>query len=213
VKLSLPATPSVVRLTLLTSQLVPLVNGQPDPNQSLRPERPVELAAKVSEGELTMLVPPQLAAEVYDVTVQAELIAADRRTVLATAYAPVRRLPVRLPVVVQLEGPARITAKLDPKTGTSVEIKGKVERREGFTGDVAVSLTGLPPGARADAVTVKAGATTFAVKVVLPPNLAAGEVKGLKLAGAAAPDPRQPNVRIRSREVELTLVLQSPLKP
>ena len=35
-------------------------------------------------------------------TVQAELLAPDRRTVLATAFAPVRRLAVRIPVAVKL---------------------------------------------------------------------------------------------------------------
>jgi hypothetical protein len=207
VKLTRPATNAVVRLGLLTSQLPPLVNNQPDPNQALRPEKAVELAAKVTDGELAVLVPPQLTAPVYDVTVQAELLAADKKTVLAVAYAPVRRLAVRMPLVVQLEGAERIGAKRDPKTGTTFHIKGKVERREGLSGDVALSLTGLPAGGRADPVTVKAGATTFTLNVVLPPNVAPGEVHGLKLFGTAAPDPKKPNVRIRSREVAVTLVV------
>lgn len=208
VKVTRPATTFPVRLTLLTSQLPPFVNGQPDLNRTLRLEKPVELAAKVADGDPTVLVPPELPSPVYDVTVRAELLAADRRTVLATAFAPVRRLAVRLPLVVQLDGPARVEAKVNPKDAITIEIKGKIERREGLTGDVAVTLTGLPPGVQAGAVTVKAGVTAFAVKVVLPPNLAAGEFKGLKLAGTAALDPKQPNVRVRSREVELTLVVR-----
>src|SRR5262249_31010019 len=94
VKLTRPANPSTVRLTLVTAQ--PLgPNNQPDPNTSLRAEKPVELAATAKEGELTVLVPPQLPAPSYDVTVLAELLAADKRTVLGAAYAPVRRLAVR----------------------------------------------------------------------------------------------------------------------
>jgi hypothetical protein len=212
VKLTRPAANSVVRLTLVTSQVPPLVNGQPNPNLALRPERPVELAAKVAEGDFAVLVPPQLPAPSYDVTVQAELLSPDRRVVLATAYAPVRRLAVRLPLVVSVDGPPRLEAKLDSKTGVSFDVRGKVERREGLTGDVAVSLAGLPAGGRAAPVTVKAGATEFALKVVLPPNTPVGEVKGLKLAGSAAPDPKRPGVRVSSREVELTLVVQAPGK-
>ena len=95
------------------------------------------------------------------------------------------------------------------KTGASFVIKGKVERSDGLTGAVTVSLTGLPPGGVAAAVNVKAAATDFAIKVVLPATVPAGEVKGLKLAGLAAADPKQPGVRVRSRDVELTLAIQS----
>jgi hypothetical protein len=55
---------------------------------------------------------------------------------------------------------------------------------------------------------VKTGATKFAVKLVLPPNLAVGEIKGIKLAGTFAPDAKQPNQRIKSRDVELVLNIQ-----
>jgi hypothetical protein len=212
VKLTRPKTPSVVRLSLVTSQLPPLVNNQPDLNKALRPEKPVELAATVVDGEVTLLVPPELTALGYDVTVQAELLGADKRTVLATVFAPVKRLAVRQSLILTLEGTGRIEAKLDPKTGATIPVKGKVERREGLTGDVVLTLTGLPPGARADAVTVKAGVNDFTLNVILPANVPPGEVKGLKLAGTAAPDVKQPNVRIRSREVELTLVVQVPAK-
>jgi hypothetical protein len=212
VKLTRPMSPSAVRLTLVTSQLPPLINNQPDLTKSLRQEKPVELAANVTDGEVTLLVPPEMTSPGYDVTVQAELLSADKRTVLATAYAPVKRLAVRPSLIVKLDGTGRIEAKLDAKTGATIPVKGQVERREGLIGDVALTLTGLPPGARADAVTVKAGATEFTINVVLPPNLPAGEVKGLKLAGTAAPDAKQPNVRVRSREVELTLVVQTPAK-
>ena len=211
VKVTRPARPSIVRLTLLTSQLPPLVNGQPDLNRTLRAERPIELAAKATDGNVTVLVPADLPSPAYEVTVQADLLAPDRRTVLATAFTPVRRLVVRMAVAVKLDGPPRIEAKLKPKAATVVEIKGKVERSEGFKGDVALALTGLPPGVSAPAVTVKAAATAFTLKVNLPVNIAAGEIKG-KVVGTAATDPKQPNVRVRSREVELTLIVQRAVK-
>jgi len=128
------------------------------------------------------------------------------------AYSPVRRLPVRLPLVVRLDGPGRITAAIDPKKGATVTIKGQVERREGLAGDVALMLSGLPPGIRADAVTVKAGTSAFAVNVILAANQPPGEIHGLKLAGTAAADAKQPNVRVRSRDVEITLVVQASKK-
>jgi len=223
VKVTRPATVSVVRLTLVTSQLRPLVNGQTDPNQALRLEKPVELpgaapaGAKPSppaqtNGDLTLLVPPQPLAPVYDVTIQAELLSPDRRTVLAIAYAPVRRMVVRHSVVVRLDSPARIETKLDLKTGATVKLQGQVERREGLAGDVALTLTGLPNGARADAVTVKAGTKAFVLNVVLPPGLPPGEFTRLKLSATAAPDAKQPAILVRSRDVELALVVRPPAK-
>jgi hypothetical protein len=209
VKVTRPAGTNLVRLTLLTSQSRPMVNGQLDPNQALRVEKPVELAATATDGDLTLLVPPVLGAPVYDVTVQAELLTADRRTVLATAFAPVRRMLVRHHVVVRLDGPPRLESVLDSKTGASVKVQGQLERREGFTGDVALTLTGFPSGARADPVTVKTGVTAFSLNLVLPPNLTPGESPGLVLSATAAPDAKQPNIRVRSRDVQLTLVVRA----
>jgi hypothetical protein len=206
VKVNRPLPDAPVRLTLLTSQLPPLQNNQPDPNRTLRPEKPVELPAKATDGELTALVPPDLPAPVYDVTVQADLLAADKRTVLATAFTPVRRLAVRLPVAVSLSGPARIEAKRDPKTGVTFEVIGQLERLERMKGDVAVSLTGFPAGVQVAPVTVKAAETKFTLKGTLPANTAAGELS-LKLAGTLTPDPNQPARKVRSREVDVTLVV------
>jgi len=45
--------------------------------------------------------------------------------------------------------------------------------------------------------------------VVLPATLAAGEYKGLKLSASGMPDPKQPNIRVKSREVELALVVKA----
>jgi len=111
--------------------------------------------------------------------------------------------------VVQLAGAPQVEAQLDAQKGAMVMIPGKIERREGLTGDVVLALAGLPAGARADAVTVKADAVDFVVNVALPANLAAGEYKGLKLSVSGTPDPKQPNIRVKSREVELALVIKA----
>ena len=204
VKIFRPMTDSVVRLTLLTSQAQPLVNGQPDVNKMLRAEAPVEVPATAVDGVLTLVVPPELPRTFYDVTIQAELLAANKQTVLATSFVPVRRLPVKHQLVLQLTSPPRIEAKLDKAAGAMVKIEGKIERREGLTGEVVVTLAGLPPGASAPPVTIKADAVDFAVTVAVPANARPGETKGLTLFATAA-DPKQPNIRLRSRDVDLTL--------
>jgi hypothetical protein len=206
-----PADKTTVKLTLLTSQNTPIVNNQPDPNKSLRQEKPVELPVKVADGEIAILVPVELSSPMYDVTVQAELLDPAKK-VLATTYAPVKRLAVRMPLVVKLDGPNRIETPFDPKKGAALKLQGKIERIPGVKADVALTLTGLPAGAKADAVTVKAEATDFAVNVTFPPTVAPGEIKGVKLSGSLAPDPKTPAVRVKSRDVEVTLVLKAPAK-
>jgi hypothetical protein len=204
IKLTRADDKAFVRLTLMTSQIVPRVNGNPDLNRAIRAERPVELAPKVKDGQLDALVPADLAATSYEIAIRADMLAPDRRRVLATAYTPVKRLAVRWPLVVSVA--PRVEVKPDAKKPTMVEIRGKVERREGLTGDVALTITGLPPGLAAAPVTVKAPAVDFAFKINLPANFAAGEFKNVKVAGTAAPDAKQPGVRVR-REAELTLVV------
>ncbi len=211
VKLTRPMSKNTVKLTLVTSQNTPLLNNVPDPNKALRQDKLGELAATVTTGDVTMLVPPDLSAPTYDVTVLAELLDPAKK-VLATAYTPVRRMAVVLPLALKLAGPERIETPFDPKKGGSVKIAGKVERREGLKADIAIALTGLPAGAKADAVTVKADATDFVVNVTFPPTIAPGEIKGVKLSGSYAPDGKVPNVRVRSREVEVTFVIQAPIK-
>lgn len=200
-----PAAP--VRLVLLTSQSPPLLNNQPDPNRSIRQERPVELAAKINDGDFSVLVPPELSADAYQVALQAELLSADKQRVLASAVTPVRTMPVKMPVALKLEKSPKIEAKLDAKMAVTVEITGTVERLNGFTGDAVVTLAGLPPGVAVPApVTVKAAETKFAIKLSLPPGTAAAEAK-LKLSASVVPDLKQPNVRVKSRDVDLVLAI------
>jgi hypothetical protein len=211
VKLTRPMSKTTVKLTLLTSQNTPILNNQPDPNKGIRQDKLGELAANVNTGDVTAVVPAEMSAPTYDVTVHAELLDPAKK-VLATAYAPVRRMQVIIPIAVTLDGPQRIEAPFDAKKGATVKLQGKIERREGVKADVALALAGLPAGAKAEAVTVKADASAFTLNVTFPPNAAPGEIKGVKLSGSYAPDAKLPNVRVKSREVEVTLVLNAPIK-
>ena len=75
--------------------------------------------------------------------------------------------------------------------------------------DVVVNLTELPAEATANPATLKAGQTDFVIEVVLPPNTPPGEIKGIKLSASTVPDPKQPNVRVKSRDVEVTLLVKT----
>ncbi len=204
VKIFRPMTDSVVRLTLFTNQAPPLTNGQPDINKTLRAEAAVEVPAANVDGAVSLLIPPELPRTYFDASIQAELLSADKQKVLATSFTPVRRLMVKHQLVVQLVAPPRIEAKLDKAAGAMIKVDGKIERREGLTGEVVVTLVGLPPGVSAGAVTIKADAVDFSINLVVPANARPGETKGLTLFATAA-DPKQPNIRLRSRDVDLTL--------
>ena len=203
VKFFRPNTDSVVRLTLLTNQAPPLTNGQPDVNKTLRAEAAVEVPAANVDGAVSLVIPAELPRTYYDAAIQAELLSSNKQNVLATSFTPVRRLMVKHQLAVQIANP-RIEAKLDKAAAVMVKLEGKIERREGLTGEVVVTLAGLSAGISAPAVTVKADAVDFAVTLAVPANTRAGETKGLTLF-ANATDPKQPAVRLRSLDVELTL--------
>ncbi|MBW3539315.1 MAG: hypothetical protein KY476_03525 [Planctomycetes bacterium] len=201
------ATP--VRLALITSQNTPLLaNNQPDPNKALRAEAAVEIAPDKTDGELALIVPPELAGPVYDIALRAELLSKDKQTVLATAFTPPRRLRVVNPVGIELTGPPKIEAVIDPKTPLMLKITGSVVRRGAFTGDVALALEDLPGGVAAVPATVKADATAFEIPVTFPANFQPREVTA-KLVATTAPNPQQANVKVRSNVIELTFALSA----
>jgi hypothetical protein len=89
-----PDTKGTVKLSFLTSQIVPKgKDNKEDVNKAIRLEAvPVVPAGEQATLELKILVPADLPPMPYDVAVRAELIAADNKTVLATAVTPSRRL-------------------------------------------------------------------------------------------------------------------------
>ena len=206
VKWTTPGKAPLVKLSLLTSQSTLTA---PDAAKTLRLEKVVDAPAMKGEGDLVLIVPAELPSPVYDVTVVAESLAADKKTVQATAYAPVRRLAVARPIRVVLKDSPRIEVVSDAKTGASVSITGKVERREGTQGIATVTLAGLPAAIKAAPVTVPADKSEFALTIALPPATPVGEIGGLKLSAAIATDPKTPMVRVKSADIDVTLVVQS----
>ena len=133
-----------------------------------------------------MTVPADLPEIPHQIAFKAELLKRDRRTVEAVAYTPVQEIPVVNPLAVKPKVPAPI--KLDPKTGGTVEITGKVERLENATGDVTLTMEGLPPGVAAPApAVIKAGATDFKFTLKVPANLKPGEYSTAKIVATGKP--------------------------
>ena len=55
---------------------------------------------------------------------------------------------------------------LEVKPGTTVELKGKINRKGSFDAPVTVKINGLPTGLKADPVTVAGKESNFVIKVV-----------------------------------------------
>ncbi|HND54050.1 MAG TPA: hypothetical protein PLV92_16680, partial [Pirellulaceae bacterium] len=192
-----------VRLSLITAQVVPKVNGNPDQNRTLRAEQAtVEIAADKSDGALNLIVPADLAAPAYDVAVVAELLSPDKKTVLGVATTPPKRLAVSNPIVLELATTA-LDLKIDAKAGATAKFTGRVQRNNEFKGDVTLAATGQPGGVRADNVVVKGDATEFTFSVVFPANFKPADVAGIRLVATGVPDPARPNPPVRTKEIEL----------
>ncbi len=89
-----PDAKATVRLSFLTSQIVPKgKDNKEDVNKAIRLEAvPMVPPGEQAMIELKILVPADLHPMPYDLAVRAELVAADNKTILATATTPSRRI-------------------------------------------------------------------------------------------------------------------------
>ena len=208
IRVSRQDSSTIVRLTLLTSQNTLKVNNQPDPKTALRPEKAVEIQAKSTDSEFGILVPVSPLGESYDITLQADLLTANKQTVLATTYAPVLKIPVSNPIILTMDKNEPLVAIMDPKKAPEFSFKGKVSKLHGLTGDINLAATGLPAGAKFEPALLKADQNEFDGKITLAPNSMPNEYKGIKITASGIPDTKQPAVRVNSKELELMLVLK-----
>ena len=130
---------------------------------------------------------------------------------LRTAYAPVRRLAVLNPLLIKLASPA-VDATLDPTTGATVKLMAKIERLAGYTGDVTVTITGLPAGVTGANVVVKTDQSDVPIELKIPANFAAEEVKGIKLTATGPPDPLTANLPVKSLDLDVSVKVIKPVK-
>lgn len=159
-----------------------------------------------NDVEFALVVPAELPEVPHQIAFKAELLKRDRTTVEAVTYTPVRDFPVINPLVVKVAPPA--PAKLDAKTGATLELAGQIERLEGAKGEVALTLTGLPPGVTAPAtVNLKSEETQFKFALKFPANFKAGDVSGLKISGTGKP---YGTIQVKSREAVVAVKVLPP---
>ena len=173
-----------------------------------------ENAARLGQnkGTFAIFVPAELKNSGYEVAFKAELLTRDKKTVLATRYSKVRRIPTLNPIVLQPTSADKATAVIDSKAGATVSLSGKVSRLGGMNQDVTVSLIGLPAGIAVPKVTVKGDQTDYKLDLKFPATFKPSELTAIRLFATGKMRANAP-IAVRSQELPVTIQLTAPPKP
>lgn len=123
-----------------------------------------KLAARASEGAITVTTTPDTPAGPVVVVLNAKGKFGDRDRTIAL---PAVTLNVVSPAAIALAG-----SQVQLPAGGAVEVKGTLARRGPFREPVTVKLAALPAGVKAAPVVVPPGATDFAIKLTADPKAA-----------------------------------------
>ena len=164
------------------------------------------------EAEFEVIVPPNLTTTACDLALKAELRSVDNKIVLATVFTPVRRFTPLNPLGLKLSGEPQFTAKLDSKTGATVTLTGTIQRKEGFAGDVTVSIDGQPGGVTVPKVVVKPDNNDYTLELKFPPNFKTGKIETIKLFATGPPNPKTANIVVRT-EIPISVTIQPAESP
>ena len=168
-----------------------------------------ETAARLAknDGQFKLLVPADLARGGYEIAWRAELLSRDKKTVVATSDTGVRRISTLNPILLSLNGPQRVEGVIDPKTGATVTLSGRLERLAGMDQDITVTLAGLPMGIAVPSAVVNTDQTDFELQIKFPANFTPAEVQGVKLFATGKMNPKAP-LPVRSEDVAVEINLK-----
>lgn len=169
-------------------------------------------AAAKNDGTFSIFVPAELGEADYQVTLRAELLSRDKRTVLDRGYTALQRFSTLIPVVVSFTGSDKLTAEIDPKAGVRITINGEVERLAGMEQDVTVSLVGLPPGVAVPTTVVKPDQSEFNLEIVFPAAFKPAELESVRVFATGKMRANAPIV-VRSKEIPLFISLLAKPEP
>ena len=208
-----------VRLRLQTTQIMPRKKVKKDKkdvmvddlDRAIRLANTPLLSGDTKQAELQLLVPTDLADRDWGLTLVAELLSADKKTVVQSVPAEVFSVQTRSPLTVELASEAKIEAKAgDGETG---RFAGKIVRASGFDHPVTVTLAALPKEYPAPKVVVAGDKDEFSLSVRFPYGTKAGELKNVKLFATAAPVDKKENLLVRSNELTVELKVVPGEKP
>ncbi|HEV8062485.1 MAG TPA: hypothetical protein VGP68_21580 [Gemmataceae bacterium] len=198
-----PGGTGPIRLTFLTSQLIPKTappQSKDDIAKAIRLDGMPVVAANESRANVSIIVPSDLPTIDYDIAIKGELLSSDGMKVLATAYTPARRLHATQPFALEVAGKAPVKARSGG--GSTGIIMGKIVRSGGFDKPVTLTLTGLPPDLPAPSVTVAGNRSEFALPVSFPYESKLGPLAGVKLVATGA---GEGNAVVKSNEVPIAV--------
>lgn len=167
----------------------------------------------IYQVDYSVIAPASLLESSCDISIRAELLNPERNTVLRTAYAPVKRMPVLNPLSIAITGTGPFEATLDPAAGAIVKIPARIERFAGYAGAVTVTVTGLPAGVTAGNVPVKPDESEFTVEVKFPAKFAlmdSAVIDSIKFTATGPPDPQSGNIPVKSPEVTVPIKITKP---
>ncbi len=208
-----------VRLSLLTTQVPPQKkvkeNNQErevdDVDRMLRFEAAPTIAAEASEADAQVLVPVDLPRIAYDLAIQAELLSADGKNVVASAVTPARRMIATTPISIELATKDAIEARAG--LGETGKLSGKIRRAPGFAQPVTISLTGLPKGTAAPTIEIAADKSEFELPVSLRYGTPAGDLAGVKIVASRQLDPKEAKSTVRSNALPVAIKVVPGDKP
>ena len=168
-------------------------------------------AADQNEVAANILVPADLPGIEYDLAIQAELLAADNKTVVASAVATARRMRAVTPIALELasQTPVRLGRDLDPPG----KLVGKINRFAGFAQPINLTLTGLPKGMASPALAVPGDKSDFEFPITFPYATPAGDLANVKLVATSQLDAKNPNTIGASGELAVAIKVVGGEKP
>jgi hypothetical protein len=192
-----PEAVGTLRLSLITTQTVPGPEGPAAQAATL-----IRTVAATSNfaggknakptGEIAVRIPPDLRTAAYDLAFRAELLSADEKTVLGEAFTPPRRFRAVPPLELAVDGLPNGPPP-PAKSGASVAYTGTVKRLRDYTGDVTVTLGGLPANVTAPSMILKGKTEKFRLELKLPANLPPQTFDQLTAVATITPDNRRVN--------------------
>lgn len=194
VQVALTRGPNVqgkIRMRLLTTQPMPKktvkVNNQDqqqdDLERAIRLEGETTFPPDATAANSNVRVPTDIPAGTYDLAIAAELLSADDKNVVATAYTQSQRLQVVAPYTITLTNAATLDVKAG--AGETGKLIGTITRAPGFTGPVRVSLANLPPGVRPNPLFIRGDQQSFELPVTFVFGSQVGQFNDVKLLTSA----------------------------
>jgi hypothetical protein len=205
-----------VRFRLETTQVIPKKKIKKDKkdvmvddlDRALRLEQPPMLDAATNQAALKLWVPVDLPIRNWDLSVVAELLAADNKTVVTSVATPVTTLEARVPMKIALTSEATIEARAGE--GETGHLKGTIQREAGYAMPVSLTLRGLPKGYPAPTVEVAGDVLEFDLEVRFPDGTKPAELKDIQLVGTVKPDPNKQEITFSSNTIPVTIKVVAP---